>query len=405
MKLVDEVGNVQLMQRINRLKVLETIRSKGPLARPEIARMTGLSPSSITNIITYLLERDLVAGMGTIDSRDVGRKATLIRFNPSAHGIVAVNVEIDKANIALTDLAGNILVMRDLAFDRRTLDFEILGLIKKEITLLLEGDTVQRNGVIGMGLAVSGLVKDEGRFVFSSSLRWKGLSIKEQFESLFRIPVFIQNNSKTKAIWALNKHVEDNDRNVIFLDLTMGIGIISFYDHRINEAVIGELGHTTVKKDGPPCFCGNRGCLELMCSVDAVLSNCREKLSRGRCAILAAQMKDGDGKLSYDAVLHAYASGDGDVRAILKECGEYLGMGIANIINLFNPQRIIINGDVLLKSGFIEETAKAEAGKRANEELMKGIKYQKVDIGIEESIQGIVLYVAGRMFELSDSIL
>lgn len=405
MKMANEVGNVRLMQRINRLKVLEIIQSKGPLARPEIAKMTGLSPSSITNIITCLLERSLVAEMGTVESKDVGRKATLIRFNPSEHSIVAVNVEVDKAYIALTDLSGLILAMRALPIDRHLLELDVLDLIKKEIILLLDDKSIRRDKIIGIGLAVSGLVQDESRFVFSSSLRWKGLSIKEQFENLFQIPVFIQNNFRTKALWALNKHVEDSERNVVFLDLAMGVGIVSFFEHRINEAVIGELGHTTVKKDGPPCFCGNRGCLELMCSVDAILNNCQEGLSQGRCGILAGLIRTGDGKLTYEAVLQAFAKGDADVRAVLRECGEYLGMGIANIINLFNPQRIIINGDLLLQSDFIEQTAKDEAGKRANEELTRGLKYQKVVIGIEESIQGVAIYVAGRMFELSDSIL
>ena len=406
MRIANEVGNVQLMQRINRLKVLEIIRSKGPVARPKIAKLTGLSPSSITNIITYLLERGLVAEMGTVDSKDVGRKATLIRFNPSAHRIIAANVEADKADIALTDLAGNILTMREIAFDRRMLDSEILNLIKKEISQLLGvNKDMQSGGILGIGLAVSALVQGEGRFVFSSSLRWKSLSIKEQLEGLFQIPVFIQNNSRTKALWALKKHVEENDRNVIFLDLAMGVGIINFFDHRINEAVIGELGHTTVKKDGPQCFCGNHGCLELMCSMDAVINNCAELLSRGQCPVLAELVKNGSERLTYDTVLRAFELGDEDVRIVLQECGEYLGMGIANIINLFNPQRIIINGDELLKSDFIYKTAKAEASKRVNEELSRDLKYQKVVIGIEESVQGVAIYVADRLFELSDSIL
>lgn len=406
MKIANEVGNVQLMQRINRLKVLEVIRMHGSIARTEIAKQTGLSSSSITNIITYLLERNLVAEMGTVDSGDVGRKATLLRFNPAAYNIVAVNVEADRAYIALTDLSGAILILREVALDMRMMDFEILNLIKREINHLLGAEKgAVRAAVLGIGLAISGLVQDEGRFVMSSSLRWKGLSIKEQFENLFQIPAFVQNNSRTKALWALKKHVEEDDRNVVFLDLTMGVGIVNFFEHRINEAVIGELGHTSVKKDGPQCFCGNRGCLELMCSVEAVLQACAEMLGLGKCPILAEIAEDKPGGLSYEMVLKAFELGDSGVSEVLQECGEYLGMGISNIINLFNPQRIIINGDALLQSGFLYETAVAEAGGRVNEELSRGLKYQKVIIGVEEAVQGVAMYVADRLFELSDSIL
>lgn len=406
MRIANEVGNVQLMQRINRLKVLDVIRAKGPIARPEIARQTGLSPSSITNIISYLMERNLVTDMGTVDSRDVGRKAALLCFNPSGHQIIAAYVEADKAYVTLTDLSGAVFSVKEIPLSVRMMDFEILNLIKKEINRLMGGDGAGGSGaILGMGLAVSGLVQDEGSLVLSSSLKWKNLSIKEQFESLFQIPVFIQNSSRTKALWALKKHVGEADRNVVFLDLARGVGIVSFYDHRINEAVIGELGHTSVKKDGPRCFCGNRGCLELMCSVDAIANGCLEQMEKGNSPILSELAGQQPEKVDYDMALEAFRRGDEGVRAVLAECGQYLGMGIANIINLFSPQRIIINGDELFKSDFLYETALSEAASRANEAMARGVQYQKVAIGIEESIQGLSMYVTDRLFELSDSIL
>lgn len=406
MRIANEVGNVQLMQRINRLKVLDVIRARGPIARPEIARQTGLSPSSITNIIGYLMERNLVLDVGTVDSRDVGRKAALLCFNPAGHRIIAANVEADRAYVALTDLSGMVLSRKEIPLTVRMMDFEILNLIKKEINHLIGGESSgEHEPILGMGLAVSGLVQDEGRLVLSSSLKWKSLSIKEQFESLFRIPVFIQNSSRTKALWALKKHVGEADRNVVFLDLARGVGIVNYFDHRINEAVIGELGHTTVKKDGPQCFCGNRGCLELMCTVEAVVNGCLEQMALGNSPVLA-ELAGGQPELvGYDLALEAFRRGDEGVRAVLTECGQYLGMGIANIINLFSPQKIIINGDELLKSDFVYETALVEAGSRANEAMARGVQYQKVEIGTEESIQGLSMYVTDRLFELSDSIL
>jgi predicted NBD/HSP70 family sugar kinase len=406
MKILDEIGNVQFMQKINRLKVLECIRYNGPLARPEIARVTGLSPSSITNIVSYLLERNLVAETGTVDSGEVGRKATLIRFKPSAYNIISVNIETSKVNLALTDLSGEILTMKEIPIERLMKDYEILNMIKKEIGQFISHKDEQSDlKIAGIGVAVSGLVQDEGRWVISSSLRWKGISLKEQFENIFHLPVYIQNNSRTKALWALRKHVDEQERNVVFLDLTMGVGIISFFDHRINEAVIGEFGHTTVKKDGPLCFCGNRGCLELMCSVDMVVNTCSELLGQGRCRKLEQILKEEGGNISYTLILQAFDKGDEDVREVLRECGEYLGIGIANLINIFNPQRMIINGDILLKSDFVYETAVSEAGKRAYEQFANDLIYQKVDIGVKESVQGVSLYVADKLFELSGPIL
>ena len=108
LQLNNAVGNVQLMQKINRLKVLNFIRQKGEVARPEIAKNTGLSPSSITNIVTYLIDKNLY-GSRKVNSKEVGRKAVLIRFNPAAANIISVNIEISGIDIAFTDLDGSII--------------------------------------------------------------------------------------------------------------------------------------------------------------------------------------------------------------------------------------------------------------------------------------------------------
>lgn len=105
--------------------------------------------------------------------------------------------------------------------------------------------------------------------------------------------------------------------------------------------------------------------------------------------------------LDYDVILEAFKKGDTDVSDIMRECGEYLGIGLANLINIFNPQRIIINGDILLKCGYIYETAVSEANGRAHEQFIKDIKFEKIDIGAEEAVKGVSLYVADKLFDLS----
>lgn len=404
MRIDKEIGNVQLMQKINRLKVLDYIRYKGPAARPDMVKFTGLSSSSITNIVTHLIEKKLVTEVGTVDSKEVGRKATLIKFNPSAMNAISIDIESSSINIALTDLAGEMIKLKEIPFKRLMKDFEIMNLLKKEISnILAEGVSHSNSGIAGIGIAVSGLVDDDEKLIMSSSLRWKGLSLKEFFENSFKLPVYVQNSSRTKALWELNSRKDISEKNVIFMDLTMGVGIINFYEQKINKAVIGEFGHTTVKKDGPLCFCGNHGCLEVLCSVDAIINQCNEALQNGQCDVLKAMLNQKDEVLNYKLILEAFEKGDNDVHGILLECGKYLGIGLANIINIFNPQRIIINGDELLNCEFIYETAVVEAKSRAYEQFIKDLKMEKVSIGMREAVKGVSLYVTDRLFELSGS--
>jgi len=390
------------MQKINRLKVLNFIRQNGQVARPEIARNTGLSPSSITNIVSYLLEKNLVMEVGRVDSKEVGRKAALIRFNPSAASIISINIETSKVDAALTDLEGNILFKKEIYVGHAIKSFEILSILKEEINSIInEAGTRNAPHIAGIGIAVSGLVLDDNKLVISSTLKLREFSLKEIFEDLLHIPVYLQNNSRTKALAVLKNKQGEYEKNIVFLDLAMGIGIINFYDQRINEAVIGEFGHTSVKKDGPLCFCGNRGCIEVMCSVETILNQCNELMNQGKCKILKKILEGKGLPLNYETVIEAFEKGDADVMNVLKECGEYLGVGIANIINIFNPQRIIINGDILLTCDFIFETAVKEAGNRAYEQFTKDLKYEKVDIDSEQAIRGVSLFVADKLFDLA----
>ncbi|NSW90304.1 MAG: ROK family transcriptional regulator [Firmicutes bacterium] len=404
MKIDNAVGNVQLMQKINRLKVLNFIRQKGEVARPDIAKNTGLSPSSVTNIVTYLMDKNLCVEVGRVDSKEVGRKAVLIRFNPSAANIISVNIETSSIDVAFTDLdgnIGNIIERKTLRLDKEVKEHEILKMIEKEISLMLnKAEKLKSANVVGIGIAVSGLVLNDERLEISTSMKWKGLSLKEYFEKLFHLPVYIQNNSKTKALAVLRKNGINAEENIIFLDLTMGVGIINFYKNEVNEAVIGEIGHTTVKKDGPPCFCGNRGCLEVMCSVDAVINQCNELLQQGRCCVLKKLIREKGMALTYETIVKAFEMGDYDVQEVLTECGQYLGIGIANIINIFNPKRIIINGDVLLTTDYVYKIALEEANSRAYEQFTKNLQYERVNIDAERAITGVSLYVTDKLFDL-----
>lgn len=381
--MVNSVGNVQLIQRINRIKVLDYIRKHGPTARTQVAKYTNLSLSSITNIINYLLSRDLVRQCGAITSSSAGRRASLIEFNASAMQTIAVNIEPSVAEIALCDLCGKAEISQRVELTRTHDAMHVLGVLEGEIRKILD----KAKNPFAIGVAVNGHVSDDSGVVTSSIMRWKSVDVKRYFEEKFSLHVYVTNNSKTKAQWQVNELGEDAAKNMIFLDLTMGVGIISFFDGKINESVAGELGHTTVMKDGPQCFCGNRGCLELVCSVDYILSRCRQAHIRG-CD-------------SFDAAMNEFDAGDEQVRDIFRECAEYLGIGIANIISIFEPELIIINDDCLTACDFIYRTALSEAERRAYTVSSKPIEYRRVEITSAQALTGVAQYVTDRMFAMS----
>ncbi len=391
--MVNSVGNVQLIQRINRVKVLDYIRKYGPVARTVLAKNTNLSLSSITNIINHLLSAGLVLQSEPISSQNVGRRASLIEFNASAMEIIAVDIEPDAAEIALTDLTGRALLTRSLSLCQLRDPSSVLSALESEIRNVLK----ESNKVCAIGIAVNGHVLDDRGVVVSSIMRWKAVDVKSYFRDKFEgLHVYVTNNSKTKACWQATHMDAEAADNMIFLDLTSGVGIISFYGGKINESVAGELGHTTVMKDGPRCFCGNRGCLELVCSVDYILSRCRAAYEQGKC-----QWITDPSSLTFDEAIAAFEHNDEEVTEIFKECAEYLGIGIANIISIFEPRTIVINSDKLTRCDFIYKTALAEAENRAYNIFPVPTKYERVAVGTAQSLTGTSQYVADRLFALS----
>ena len=256
-----QVANVQLMQKMNRLKVLNYVRNNPDASRPEIARDTGLSLASITNLTAYLLDIGILSENGTEIVGRVGRKRTLLRFTSEAYNLICVFLTEEYINIYVTDLLGNPakkvrLSTKDLSSEK------VVSLIKNSLTDLIS--TLDKNRILGIGVSISGLVLENSRFIFSSKFKWKSFDIKSILEDATDIPVFVDNISPVRAAWHFNTNNSEKKDNLLFIDLENGIGAVWFSENRLNTSVLGEIGHTTVEKDGEPCFCGNRGCLEAM---------------------------------------------------------------------------------------------------------------------------------------------
>ncbi len=384
MKIKRTVGNVQLMQKINRLQVLRCIRRYEPVSRPAVAEETGLSLSSITNIVNYLMERRLVRETGVEEIERVGRKAALLRFDGGAYRLLCVYVERDSATIDYTDLSGEVC-------DREVVSIEgeeppaLFQTIKAACRTLLDRHPGEQ--VLGIGFAVSGLILEESNYILSASLRWKAFHVKRDLESSFDIPVFIENVSVTRAVWQLSREKQGGKgRNVIFFDLDKGVGAVQLIDGELNRSLLGEIGHTTVERDGPACFCGNRGCLEALCSVDRIVSQYRA---------LRPDRPD----IAFEEIVAAQRAGDPTAGRVLTECGEYLGIGLANVVNIFHPDRIIINSGAYAGCELIFRVAVDELKRRANSLLTRELEVERVVISGDDSCRGIALHLSNSIFE------
>lgn len=378
------VGNVQLIQKMNRLKVLDYIRRNPDTARPAISQATGLSLSSMTNITSYLLSKGLVTESGTENAQRVGRKSTLLRFHASAYGLICIFINVGTVTIAYTDLEGNI--QQNVKTDLENMSSgKVMDFIRTHVSDFIEAQGHEK--VLGIGISISGLILDNGRFVLSSSLKWKEFNLKTVLESETGLPVFIENVTLLKAVWHFYCNHNYTVDNMLLVDIENGIGAVQYYQGEINRAMLGEIGHTTVEKDGEPCFCGNIGCLEAMCSEQRIL-----KLYKEYSGQTISDLQE----LSV-----MYEQGNLYAKRAVTECSDYLGIGLANLVNLCKPSVILINTGEFSKLPSFLEHAVEIMKKRAYPVLVKDIQVVPVTTNDNEMHFGAASNLCDRLFDIS----
>jgi len=377
------VGNSQLIQKMNRLKVLNYIRRNPGAARPQIAHDTGLSMASLTNITSYLLEKELITESGIEKVDRVGRKGTLLRFNTEKYGFIFIFVSTDSVNISYTDLEGRIATrIRVNAEDMQP--SKVVELVRENVASLVSEHGKER--ILGIGVAVSGMVLEGSRFVASSSLKWKEVDLKAILEKETGIPVFVENISLLKAVWYFSCGNWIDKKNMLLIDLEGGIGASQFYHGEINRAMLGEIGHTTVEKDGEPCFCGNRGCLEVMCSEQRVITLYQEK--------------SGEKNSTLERISEKWSLGDNAAKDAVEDCGKYLGIGLANLVNLCKPLAIVINMGSYVNIRPLIECAVKEMKVRAYPALLSDLEIREVSISEENTVKGAAFNLCDRIFDI-----
>lgn len=329
-------GRRELIRDINRSLILNLVRERRIASRAELARVSGLSPSTVTAVASslisegYLLEDQASVAAGTAP---VGRPATGLRVNERAGRVVGIKVASDHLAATVLDLAATPLaavsVERAPIRDPEAVARQFADLVHR----CLADARVERDSLLGLGIGVPGSVNPRTGLVSGSPLTdWGDLDLVTILQDHLDLPVHIDNdvNTLTIAEQLFGSGRGHPDFVVVTLGLGIGMGIVVNGNlHHGARGGAGELGHVQAVVDGPTCWCGRRGCLEAVASEPALV---REALTV-------------TGRLIKAADLGAAAVGDPAVAAILERAGRLVGRAIANAITILDPSRVIVSGE------------------------------------------------------------
>jgi len=355
-----------LVRELNLSLVLRYIHNSAPLSRAQIAQLTGLNKSTVSSIVEELLDRKLVHETG-INSVGAGRPATLLETNPQAGGIIGIELGVDFFVIALTDFSANIL-WRQLA------EIDSVDTQQKTIARILELtdkaiDICKDHGLylLGIGLSVPGTVDlENSSLVFAPNLQWRNVPFREIFAEHTSLNIYVENDANAAAIAEHLFGAARNCDDFIFVVFSIGIGGGLFLNgnlYRGRDGYAGEIGHTPIVAEPyqNPCHCGNLGCWETYASQKSVIQRVQSRLGKKQESIIPGLMANQNSPLSIALIKQAADECDTIALEALAETGTALGLGFASLIDVFNPEKIILGGSLSIVGNYllpsIQETA------------------------------------------------
>ena len=320
-------------RRASRESVIEALRELGSTSRAELARRTGLSRATVSSVLAELQASGLVDAGGS-DAAGPGRPAELVRLNRAAGTALGIDFGKRHLRVVLSDLGHHVLAERcvELAFDHEaSAGIERAAQLVDEV---LAEAGASRETIVGVGMGLPGPVRASGELGSSTILPgWVGVRAAAAMGERLDLPVTVDNDANLGALAEWTWGAARGCTTLAYVKVATGIGaglIVDGRPFRGASGTAGELGHIVVDPHGPICRCGSRGCLETLVGAQALVEPLRPSL----------------GELTAADVLERAHAGDPACRRILADAGSAIGSAMATLCNLFDPERIVVGGDL-----------------------------------------------------------
>lgn len=330
--------NQQTVKKNNKALVLQLIMEQEPISRADIAQISGLNKTTVSSLVSELLDEELIYESGPGESSG-GRRPVILHFNNKAGYAVGIDIGVNYVLCVLTDLKGKVLIEKN-QFVNRTPYSSIISIVQGMVNSLIAEMPNSKYGVVGIGVGVPGIVNKEGSILLAPNLGWTNIHLKEDLEKIFGVPVMIENEANAGAIGEQRFGAGQDNENIIYISAGIGIGVgilINNYLYQGKNGYSGEMGHMIIEMNGKQCNCGSRGCWEAYASEHALLEMADESID------------------SLESLITLAENGDEVAHNLFETIGDYLGFGINNIINTFNPDQVIIGNRLALAKKWIDK--------------------------------------------------
>lgn len=389
-------GSNELIKNLNTASVLNMIRISGQISRADIARATGLTPATVSNITAEIIDLGLIKETERGESSG-GRKPILLSINRKACFFGSIHISSENVEAAVSDVGADLLAHKTSPLGSSASPEDVVAIGLRLLENAMKEAGVKR--LSGIGVCTHGLVRaDDGILVFAPNLGWANVAIGGMIKSATGLPVAVENDVRAMALaesWCgLARGVKD----YVYLYIGTGIGGSIVNDNELykgQRGFAGEFGHMTIEPNGPLCSCGSHGCLQTLASETAILKRYAER--RG---ILGGKEFQ---KIDFLSLIEAVKNGDDLALEEILKSVRYIGIEVGNIINTLSPSLIVINGHITKLSASISPVLKMEIGRHCMKDLQDNVNIAFSKLSDEAPIRGAATCIIRQLFETPTS--
>jgi len=383
-------GDQKLSRRINNRLVFKAIKKNKKISRADISRITGLSKASVTKIVNGLMKSNIIEECGKEDNDRVGRKSILLQLNKKDVFLISVTInDLGMVSIALNSLTGEIKNKKTFKCD---CDEEILKLIEGQVNSI---NKTLKGEILGLGIGICGMVdSDKGVILSAVNPNWSDFKIVNKLNKRLDIPIYLENLTATAAIgeWWYKYEESKNIQSLIYIQIDDSVGSAAIINGELfsgSKSSNMEFGHIAIKEDGKICSCGRRGCIESLISKKVIYDKTDEIFNF-----------DDEDQVSIDDIYLFLAKKSYNESTAHKEIINYisyvLGRGIADLINLFGPDLVVLDFELNNSKYFFEKLIN-----NVKDEVLpplKNVKIQKTKQSNENELLGAGVLVLRSLF-------
>jgi predicted NBD/HSP70 family sugar kinase len=397
----ENASGVAYKNRILKRQIINYLDTMGSVTIAELTKELNISAPKITNLVAELMDDGLIKDYGKEDSTG-GRRASLYGLVSDSCFFIGVDIKRYYINIGLLDFKKNLVTIKEKIPYTLENSVEAYNQLIGIINTFIEDAPTEKQKILGMCINLSGRVNHTTGYSYSF-FHFHEEPLSQTIEKEIGIRTFIENDSKAMAYGEFCSGVVSNEKNVLFVNMDYGVGLGILIDGKVfygKSGFSGEFGHIPFFNNEIICHCGKKGCLETEASGIALLRNFKHKIEAGSSSALAKKGKQEE-ELRVEDIVKAAKAEDILSIELIAEIGEKIGKGLAVLINIFNPELVILGGTLAESGDFIRLPAKSALNKYALNLVSNDTQLAISKLGEKAGVMGGCLMARNRILMVS----